>query len=88
VTDNEEVFEFPCRFPVKIMGRDEPEFQAHVVKMISNHVTGIVDEDVVSRPSSKGKFISVTVTFTAESRQQLDDVYQTLTADELVLFVL
>ena len=88
VTDNEEVFEFPCRFPVKVMGRDEPKFQAHVVKMISSHVAGISAEDVVTRPSSKGKFVSVTVTFTAENRQQLDDVYRTLTSDEQVLYVL
>lgn len=74
--------------PVKVMGRDEPKFQAHVVKMISNHVAGISAEDVVTRPSSKGKFVSVTVTFTAENRQQLDDVYRTLTSDEQVLYVL
>ena len=41
-----------------------------------------------SRASSNGRYLSVTVTVTAESREQLDNVYRTLTASEQVLFVL
>ena len=43
----ESVLEFPCRFPIKAMGRDEFEFEAHVLQIISSHVDDIAPEDVV-----------------------------------------
>ena len=60
-----------------------------LLKALEDAVAGkAADEDVSIRPSRKGKFISVTVTFTAESREQLDSIYRTLTASERILFVL
>ena len=87
-TDNESPLKFPCSFPIKVMGRHEADFQALVVAMISDHVGEIPAECVRSRESSSGRFLSVTVTVMAESREQLDNVYRTLTASEQVLFVL
>ena len=84
----ESVFEFPCRFPIKAMGRDENDFRAHVVELISEQVGELAPDDVSVRPSSKGQFMSVTVTFEATSRSQLDAVYRSLTASGRVLFVL
>ena len=88
--DNKEQspFDFPCRFPIKVMGKHREGFPAHVMSLIGAHVDVIADEDVSIRPSSKGKFVSVTITFTAESREQLDSIYRTLTASERILFVL
>ncbi len=88
VPDTDSPFEFPCSFPIKVMGRHEPDFEALVVAMIEGHVGSIPAENVRSRESSGGRYLSVTVTVTAESRAQLDDVYRTLTASEQVLFVL
>lgn len=82
------LFDFPCRFPIKVMGKHREGFPAYVMNLIGAHVGRISDDDVSIRPSRKGKFISVTVTFTAESREQLDSIYRTLTASERVLFVL
>lgn len=79
---------FPCDFPIKVMGRHHDAFEAEVVAMISGHVGAIPAAKVRSRASSNGRFVSVTVTVTAASREQLDDVYRTLTASEQVLFVL
>jgi putative lipoic acid-binding regulatory protein len=70
------------------MGRYEADFESMVVAMISGHVGAIPAASVRSRASSNGRFVSVTVTVTAESREQLDNVYRTLTASEQVLFVL
>jgi len=86
--DNESPLKFPCSFPIKVMGRHEGNFQALVVAMISDHFGDIPAESVRSRESSTGRFLAVTVTVTAESREQLDNVYRTLTASEQVLFVL
>lgn len=86
--DEDSVFQFPCRFPIKVMGPGREGFPAHVIGLISLHTKEIDHEDVAIRPSRNGKFISVTVTFTAESRAQLDRIYQSLTSSEQILFVL
>ncbi len=86
--DKEGLLEFPCRFPIKVMGRDEAEFQAHVLQIISAHVEDIAADDITSRSSSKGKFLAVTVTIDAQSQEHLDRIYRTLTASDRVLYVL
>jgi putative lipoic acid-binding regulatory protein len=84
----ESLFEFPCRFPIKVMGRRDTDFGTHVLELMSSHVGDIKAEDISIRPSRKRKFISVTITFEAQSRQQLDDIYRSLTASEHILYVL
>lgn len=84
----ESAIEFPCRFPIKAMGRDEFEFEAHVLQIISSHVDDIAPEDVAVRSSSKGKFLAVTVTIDAQSQEHLDRVYRNLTASDRILYVL
>ncbi|GMW06130.1 MAG: DUF493 domain-containing protein [Gammaproteobacteria bacterium] len=88
-TDHESPFTFPCRFPIKVMGRHEAEFEAQVVALISEHSgTEIPAASVRTRASSNGRFLAVTITIDAESREQLDAIYRALTAAEQVLFVL
>ena len=84
----ESPLKFPCSFPIKVMGRHEADFEALVVSMVSGHVGEIPPESVRTRASSTGRYLSVTITVIAESREQLDNVYRTLTASEQVLFVL
>ena len=47
MTDRESLIEFPCRFPIKAMGRDQSEFEAHVLQIISAHVNDIIADDVM-----------------------------------------
>jgi putative lipoic acid-binding regulatory protein len=84
----ESVIEFPCDFPIKMMGRDTPEFRDTARALIENHVGPIPDESVKENLSGKGNFVSVTVTVTATSQQQLDDIYQDVTANDDVLMAL
>lgn len=86
--EQESLLEFPCRFPIKAMGRDESEFEAHVLQIISSHVDDIAPEDIAVRSSSKGKFLAVTVTIQAKSQEHLDRVYRNLTSSERILYVL
>lgn len=80
--------EFPCAFPIKMVGRDTAEFRATARALIENHV-GPVDEDAIEfNLSGKGNFVSVTVTVTATSQQQLDDIYRDVSAHEDVLMAL
>jgi len=84
----EEPLSFPIRFPVKAMGKAEDSFTELVVSLVQPLVDDFEDAEVDSRDSSGGRFRSVTITFTARSREQLDDVYRALTGHERILYVL
>lgn len=79
---------FPCEFPIKMMGRDTPEFRAAARELIENHVGPVADDAIKSNLSSKGSFVSITVTVTATSQQQLDDIYRDVSAHDDVLMAL
>jgi hypothetical protein len=84
----DELLEFPCEFPIKMMGRDLPEFREAALAVIERHA-GRVEEDAIRvASSSNGNFLSITVTITATSREQLDNIYRDLTNDEQVLVAL
>lgn len=82
------LLEFPCKFPVKAMGRDQNDFEALVTEIVLEHAVLYAGEKVTINASSSGKFISVTVTIEALSKDQLDRIYQDLTACEHVLMAL
>ncbi len=85
---NESIMEFPCEFPIKMMGKDTPEFIAMARSLVEKHAGPLGDDAVKTAQSSNGNFVSVTVTISASSRQQLDDIYEDLTAHEDVLMAL
>jgi putative lipoic acid-binding regulatory protein len=86
--ERESLLKFPCSFPIKVVGRHEPGFEALVLALVRAHVGEIRAEQVRRRASATGRFLSLTVTVDAQSREQLDDLYRTLTSTEQVLFVL
>lgn len=85
---NDELFDFPCDFPIKAMGLNHANFAELVVTTIERHSEGTSPVSVVERPSSNGKYLSVTVTIRAQSRDQLDNIYRDLTAEERVVMAL
>ena len=84
----ESAIEFPCEFPIKMMGRDTPEFRLIARGLIENHVGPIAEETIQINVSGKGNFVSVTVTVTATSQQQLDDIYRDVSGHDDVLMAL
>ncbi len=86
--NDETVMEFPCEFPIKMMGKDTPEFIATARSLVEKHAGPVDDASVRTAQSSNGNFVSVTVTISASSRKQLDDIYQDLTAHDDVLMAL
>lgn len=70
------------------MGQHVPEFEPLVLALIRAHVGELRAAQVRRRVSSNGRFLSLTVTVQAKSREQLDDIYRTLTGTEQVLLVL
>lgn len=82
------LLEFPCVFPVKAIGKDTDGFQEIVVEIVRRHVPDLNEDAVTTRASAGGKYISVTATFVAQSREQLDAMYRELSRHEQVLYVL
>jgi uncharacterized protein len=78
---------FPCEFPIKVMGLNTEMFQTAIRAIIRKHVNS--DEIAYSSQTSRGdKYLSITATFTAQSKVQLDALYQELNDHELVLMTL
>ena len=79
---------FPCRFPIKMMGRDGDSFRQVALELVESHTGKIRDESITESMSSKGNFLSITVTIDAKSQQQLDNIYQALCDHEDILVAL
>lgn len=84
----ETALKFPCKFPIKMMGRESAEFRATARALVEKHAGKVDDDAVQASLSRNGRFVSVTVTITATSKQQLDDIYQDVTDHEDVLMAL
>ncbi|MCK9985860.1 MAG: uncharacterized protein AzoDbin1_02332 [Azoarcus sp.] len=84
----ETLLEFPCDFPIKIMGARVDEFAQAVVDVVRKHAPDFDPATVQMRPSSKGNYISLTCTVRAVSKAQLDALYRELSGHPLVKVVL
>ena len=82
------LIEYPSRFPIKVMGKNVGGF-VHAVTDIARRFDPSFDASTVElRPSSGAKYLGVTVTVTATSREQLDELYRTLSTHPMVKVVL
>lgn len=82
------LLEFPTPFAVKIMGRNGEGFVDHATALVTAHTAGREPLSVAARESRNGRFLSVTVEITAESKAQLDAIYRALSDDEQVVMAL
>ncbi len=82
------IWTFPCSFPLKAFGRNSDEFEALVVEIVRRHVPDLDAAAVSSRASHGNAYRSVTATFIAQSREQLDALYSELSSHEQILMVL
>lgn len=82
------LLEFPCRFPIKAMGRISEDFDRVVSDIILSHAQLMPGEVLKITPSKAGNYVSLTAVIQAESQQQLDVIYQQLTACDQVLMAL
>lgn len=88
MTDTDTLLDFPCFFPIKVMGSDPQAIREVLDRVLGEHAPNTPDENIVIRASSKGRFVSITATIQAYSKNQLDSIYRELTASEHILVVL
>ncbi|TVQ28483.1 MAG: DUF493 domain-containing protein [Wenzhouxiangella sp.] len=80
--------EFPCTYPVKAMVRTGPGVREQILETVGRHANLSESEDVRIRPSRTGRYESVTVTVTADSRDHLERIYTELRALDVVVMML
>ena len=84
----ETLLEFPCDFPVKIMGLASNDLAQAVLAVVVRHDPDFDGATMEMRASSGGKYVSLTCTITATSKAQLDALYRELSGHPLVKVVL
>jgi len=85
---DESPLKFPTAFPIKVMGRTQDGFAQAIVTVVQKHAPDFEPSTVEMRASSHGKYLSLTCTVNAVSREQLDDLYRDLTSHPMVAMVL
>lgn len=82
------LLQFPCDFPVKIMGKSTQGFAQAIVDTVLKHAPDFDPATVQMRPSRQGNYLALTCTIRATSQAQLDELYRSLSSHPLVSVVL
>ena len=80
--------QYPCEFPIKVMGRSDGDIAALTREIVERHVGALPPDRVRSRSSADGNFLAITYVIDAKSRTQLDSLYRELTACPAVVMAL
>lgn len=80
--------EYPCDFPLKIFGQQQAGFAQAVLEVVTKHDPGFAAGSMEMRASKNARYVSLTCTIRATSREQLDAVYQELCDHPMVVMVL
>jgi putative lipoic acid-binding regulatory protein len=82
------LLEFPCTFPIKIMGEAQDGFADAMLEIVLRHAPDFAAASMEMRASRGGKYISLTCTITATSQEQLDALYREISAHPMVAMAL
>ena len=88
IPPEQSLIEYPSAFPIKVMGAKVEGFVEAVVAVAYRFDPDFDASTVEKRESSGGKYLGVTITVTAHSREQLDELYRTLSTHPMVKVVL
>lgn len=85
--ETESLIEYPCDFPIKVLGRTQAGFAQAVLDIVRVHAPDFDGATMEMRTSKKGKYLSVTCVVRATSREQLDNLYRALCDHPMVVMV-
>ncbi len=84
----ESLLKFPTVFPIKVMGRREDGFAQVVAEIVIRHAPDFDPASMEMRPSRNGRYLGLTVTINARSKEQVDAIYQELSSNTMVIMAL
>ena len=87
-TSPETLIEFPCHFPIKVMGEVHDEFTSTVIEIIKQKNGKFDPSTIEMKGSSEGRYISLTCFVYVTSKPELDDIYRTLSSHPMIKVVL
>jgi putative lipoic acid-binding regulatory protein len=88
IPPEQSLIEYPSRFPIKVMGLNAEGFAEAVASVVAQFDPGFDPATIERRPSRGGTYLGLTVTVTATSREQLDELYRTLSTHPMVKVML
>ncbi|OIP11033.1 MAG: hypothetical protein AUK53_08970 [Betaproteobacteria bacterium CG2_30_59_46] len=88
MTERPTLLEFPCAFPVKIMGEAKEDFAEAMTEIMLRHAPDFVASSMEMKTSRSGKYVSLTCTITAVSQFQLDGLYREISGHPMVAMAL
>lgn len=88
MSELDSIIEYPIDFPIKVMGLNEPGFVALVSALVLQYAPDFDLATLEARPSREGKYVSLTATIRATSREQLDALYRALSSHPMVKMAL
>jgi Uncharacterized conserved protein len=87
-SSEETLLQFPCDFPIKVMGKMHDEFAQTITQVVLDHFPDYNPATMEMRASQANNYLSVTITVRADNKAQLDNLYRELTAHPMVRLVL
>jgi putative lipoic acid-binding regulatory protein len=88
IPPEESLIQYPCQFPIKVMGQQADGFIEAIAVVARRFDPSFDATTIEQRPSSGGRYLGLTITITATSRDQLDELYRTLSTHPMVKVVL
>ena len=88
IPPEQSLIEYPSQFPIKVMGANVEGFAEAVVRVAQQFDPGFDAATIETRPSKAGNYLGLTITIPATSREQLDELYRTLSTHPMVKVVL
>ncbi|MFT5218004.1 MAG: putative lipoic acid-binding regulatory protein [Planctomycetota bacterium] len=82
------LIDYPSRFPLKVLGSNTPEFEDIVLALVRARCPQAEHIESSKRDSRNGKYLSLTLTFTVQNQQQLEEIYADLYRCEHVMMSL
>lgn len=88
MTTKKTLIEFPCNFPIKIIGNNSLEFLQEIKLIAIKHFPMLKSDDLIHKTSQNSSYLSITVTVFAENQLMLDEFYREVTRHPDVKMVL
>ncbi len=85
---SESLLSFPCNFSIKVFGKAGDAFELAALTVIRQHAPDLKQNAIQVKPSKKGNYTAMSVTFEATSKKQLDAIYSDLSKEPLVVMAL
>lgn len=88
MSDKDSLIEYPCDFPIKVLGHARPGFAQAILEVVTRHAPDFDGASMEMKSSKRGKYLSLTCVVRATSRSQLDALYRDLCDHPMVVMVL